>query len=90
MRHIQLEKTFELAEKELPGNRKGSHQLDCLVINTAIALNQQKGLANFDTVRGAYLEGAPVYPEAMIFKLTHIQICVRNPECILGYFVPVL
>ena len=70
--YMQLEKTFELAGKKLPDNREGSHQRDCLVINTAIALNQQKDLANFDTVRGAYLDGAPVYPGAMIFEQTHI------------------
>ena len=48
------------------------------------------GKKNYDTVRGAYLEGEPVYPEAKIYNQTHIQICVRNVECILGYFVPTL
>ena len=87
--YIHLEKTFELAGRQLPHNSGDSHQLDCLAINTAVTLNRQNGRGDFDTVRGAYIEGKPVYPEAKIFEQTHIQICVRNPDCILGYFVPV-
>lgn len=53
-----------------------------------VALNLQNGNRDFDTVRGAYIEGTPVYPGAKIFDETHIQICVLNTKCVLGYFVP--
>lgn len=44
----------------------------------------------FDTVRCAFLEGAPVFPGAAIKLKSHIQICVRNPHNILAFFRPCL
>jgi len=42
----------------------------------------------FDTVRGMFTEGDPAYPGAGYFKKSHVQIAVRNPDCILGLFHP--
>ena len=42
----------------------------------------------FQTVRGAFVEGDPVYEGARIHAKTHVQIAVRDPSCILGYFRP--
>ncbi|MBP1650833.1 MAG: hypothetical protein H6Q26_990 [Bacteroidetes bacterium] len=42
----------------------------------------------FDTVRCAFLEGAPAFPGAAIKLKNHIQICVRNPNSILAFFRP--
>ena len=42
----------------------------------------------FDTVRGAFPEGDPVFDESQILTKTHVQICVRNPESIAAYFLP--
>jgi hypothetical protein len=39
-----------------------------------------------DTVRGVFIEGAPIYEGAGFFEKTHIQIAVRNPTCIKGVF----
>jgi len=36
--------------------------------------------------RGVFVEGEPLYPGAAIQKFNHIQVCVRNPDCIKGYF----
>ena len=88
--YTHLKTTFDLVSAELPCNSDKNHQLDCLVINTAITLSRQNGNGDFDTVRGAYIEGKPAYPGAKIYEQTHIQICVRNPKNILGYFAPVL
>ena len=46
------------------------------------------GTGDFQTVRGAFQEGNVAFPESMIFKESHIQISVRNPDCILGVFLP--
>jgi hypothetical protein len=46
------------------------------------------GRGTYQTVRGAFMEGTPVYPGAGIFEKTHIQIAVRDPDWILGYFRP--
>lgn len=52
---------------------------------------QTKGFSNhkiFDTTRGAFTEGGPAFRGAGLFAKSHIQICVRNPNCIQGFFMP--
>lgn len=46
-------------------------------------------LQSYDTVRGAFWEGGPIYPGARIEKKNHVQICVRNADSIIGYFRPI-
>jgi len=75
-----LVEVMHKADKPLPKNDKGHNSLDCAVINTAISLR------TFDSVRGAFVEGEPIYPGAALYSDTHIQICIRNPNCIKGYF----
>jgi hypothetical protein len=40
----------------------------------------------FDSVRGAFSEGGPAFPGAKIEMKSHIQICIRNLNCIKGFF----
>lgn len=47
------------------------------------------GLPPFDTVRGMFTEGAPVYEGCAFLDKTHVQIAVRNPESIIGIFKPI-
>ena len=61
--------------------------LDCAVINHAMEL-AEKDYPPFDSVRGVFMEGEPLYPNAGFRKKNHIQICVRNSKKILGYFRP--
>lgn len=42
----------------------------------------------FDTVRGMFTEGEAIYPGSGFFQKSHVQIAVRNPECIKGLFLP--
>jgi hypothetical protein len=42
----------------------------------------------FDSTRGVFTEGGPIYSGAEIFEKTHIQICIRNSNCIKGFFLP--
>ncbi len=42
----------------------------------------------FDTVRGIFTEGGPVFEGAGIQNKNHIQICIRNLNCIKGFFIP--
>ncbi|MDD2621116.1 MAG: hypothetical protein PHC92_10670 [Syntrophomonadaceae bacterium] len=62
--------------------------LDCLVLETLHDYNESQKRPSFDTVRGAFLEGEKPYPTAGFKQKNHIQICVRNPNCIKGYIVP--
>ena len=86
--HQYLQTMFETLGKEMPKNDPYRRSLDCAVINATEYTNQMAGLPPFDTVRGAFIEGDPIYPGAMLYKQTHIQICVRNTDCICGYFRP--
>ena len=60
--------------------------LDCAVINALYDLIVQQGGSSFDTVRAAFIEGDPVYPKSTFRKKNHVQIRVRNPASIKGYF----
>ncbi len=42
----------------------------------------------FDTVRGIFTEGGPAYEGAGIQTKNHIQVCIRNLNCIKGFFIP--
>ena len=75
-----------------PARNKGPESkarfLDCAVMNNLHRIFDSEGNAPFDTVRGFFHEGRPVYPTAGLRSLDHVQICVRNPRCILGFFKP--
>lgn len=43
----------------------------------------------FDSVRGMFPEGKELYPGAGFREANHIQLCIVNPNCILGYFSPI-
>jgi hypothetical protein len=61
--------------------------LDCAVIELACKIFSNNREA-FDTVVGMFFEGNEVYPGSGMRDKTHTQICVRNSDCILGYFRP--
>ena len=74
-------------------------ELDCAVIeylhqsieNEIASDKEKKGcseLAHFDTVRGLFTEGGPAFDGAGIQKKNHIQVCIRNPNCIKAFFIP--
>jgi len=65
--------------------------LDCAVLNLALRTFDDRAGDNdrgFQTVRGVFVEGDPVYDGARIHTKTHVQIAVRDRSCILGYFRP--
>jgi hypothetical protein len=45
-------------------------------------------IPHFDTVRGMFTEGSELYPGAAFYHQSHVQIAVRNPDCIRGVFFP--
>lgn len=63
-------------------------RLDCAVIENFHKVNRKLGGQEYDSVRGIFAEGEAIYPGSDILKKTHIQICVRKPNCIRGYFSP--
>ncbi|SHK95964.1 hypothetical protein SAMN05444266_101725 [Chitinophaga jiangningensis] len=76
-----------------PGHLAGSQDkllryLDCMVIEVAHTIAREDNDPPFDTVRCAFIEGQPIFPGASFMDKSHIQICVRNPNCIKGLFMP--
>jgi hypothetical protein len=61
--------------------------LDCAVIEFTLDKLAARGIV-YQTVRGVFVEGGPAYPGAGVMLKSHIQISVRNPRCILGFFRP--
>ena len=72
----------------IPQNQRANRKLDCAVIRYIHEVNKIADLKPYDTVRAAFREGNPVYPSCEIWEETHIQIAVRNENCIRGYFLP--
>lgn len=90
-----LRTTLEASNTTLPDNRGKTgdllqRELDCAVIemlHTSIMSTKNNA---FDSVRGVFWEGESLYPNAGFREKDHIQICVRNMDCIKGYFLPLL
>lgn len=97
-----LQRQYEIYQSQskhfntpLPQNKdvKGSEDLllrylDCAVIENLHKAMETDQTKRFDSVRGVFVEGNPIYPNAGFREKTHIQICVRNPNCIKGFFLP--
>jgi len=62
--------------------------LDCAVIESIHKFNKDKKKPGYDSVRGVFFEGDELYPNAGFKEKNHIQIALRNPNCIKGYFIP--
>ena len=62
--------------------------LDCAVIETSIELLEREDALTFDSVRGVFFEGEDLYANAGFKSKNHIQIAIRNHNCIKGYFIP--
>lgn len=80
-----------------------ARKLDCLVVERLHKLNNdfiaekinsddilhiQNDPDFIDSVRGLFQEGEEIYENAGFRKENHIQLCIKNPNCIVGYFRP--
>jgi hypothetical protein len=99
-----MERDFNELGKDLPKNKdvkEDEHhdllirELDCAVIQylhqkikEEIESDVNSNIKEFDTSRGVFTEGGPAFPGAGIQKKSHIQICIRNMDCIKGFFLP--
>jgi len=44
--------------------------------------------SEYDSVRGVFFEGKQLYSGAGFSEKDHIQLCIKNPNCIKGFFLP--
>lgn len=85
---------LEIVEATIPINKdiKGNtdlllRYLDCAVIQDLHAERAKNKERPFDSVRGVFFEGNPIYETSGFREQSHIQICVRNPNCIKGFLL---
>ena len=79
----------------IPQNKPGGskqdlllRELDCAVIEYLHAIIGKDTNLEFDSVKGVFWEGKELFPNAGFREKNHIQICIRNPNCIKGFFLP--
>lgn len=65
-------------------------KLDCAVINYLHYLRKIGSRPEFDSVIAAFPEGSPIFKNSGFQDFSHIQICVRNLNCIRAYFDPLV
>lgn len=64
------------------------HHFDCAAFNLMHTLAELEGRVPYDTIRAAFSEGGELFPGSGFRQADHTQICVRNLDCVLGYFRP--
>ena len=93
--HKGLSYSFKRAGKELPKNKDGGKYgkgdkllrfLDCAVIKYLHGSLESSPNLAYDTVRGLFVEGKPVYSGARFYRQTHTQIAVVTDNMIHGLF----
>ena len=86
--HQNLFDITQAAGSQFPVNSRNHlrQNLDCAVMQRLHAILEERNLPAFDTLKGVFFEGAPVYPGSGFRDKTHFQIAVRNPDCIKGVF----
>lgn len=99
---IKLLKSELPKNKDIPGDINRDliiRELDCAVIEylhqkISEKITKKKDvrdntrILHFDTVRGIFTEGGPAFEGAGIQLKNHVQICIRNLNCIQGFFIP--
>ena len=91
-----LKNTYQKADWNMPQNKntgtntdKLFRKLDCAVFEYMHYELQKNHEQSFDSIRAVFCEGKELYPNAGFNEKNHIQICIRNPNCIKGYFRPI-
>lgn len=86
--HDKLKSVFDAANRPLPQNQADGlrHNLDCAVINYLHTLDTEDSNPPFDSVKGIFIEAPDLYPGSGFGSKNHIQIAVRNLDCIKGVF----
>lgn len=84
----QFEFTHNLMSPKEGSSELLLRNLDCSVVEMAHELTKAENLPPFDSVKAVFWEGNLLYPNAGFREKNHIQICIRNPNCIKDFFIP--
>jgi hypothetical protein len=75
----------DLTELELPvpeNKPDGRRYLDQRVLSLYCRLHGEVTRRPYQTVRGCFPEGVPIFPGSGILSKTHVQVAVRDTRCI--------
>lgn len=84
--HKQMLKAFEESGETAPRNRNADKYLDCATLQYAYTALEAEG-EPIDTCRAVYVPTSGkerLWQRSWLYHQTHIQLCVRSVECILG------
>ena len=86
--HGSLAESTAASGIELPQNAPDGlmRRLDCAVIQMVHTIRRDRNDVPIDTVKGVFIEGRPIYEGSGFYERTHIQIAVRDRDCIKGVF----
>jgi hypothetical protein len=81
-------RAMQLAGEPLPENNRKYRKLDCAVFEYAYkVISAESAHPAVDSSRGVYVPAGGdrrVWDSSWVSRGAHIQLCVRNPACILG------
>lgn len=83
----QMTSDLRLAGTSVPKNFNAKKRLDCAVFEYAAAAFEMQQQEQLDSIRAVYVptSGAKrLWSRSWLYREAHIQLCIRNPECILG------
>lgn len=83
-----LKEAHVVSKEPMKTNDGPKRELDCAVIRYLHTIRERAEEAPFDTIRSPFHEAELLYDTANFSARLHIEICVRNPEMITGYFLP--
>jgi hypothetical protein len=90
-RRLTLESGRPIPKNRPPARKENRDKvlryLDCAVVKFSLDKLAELG-TRYHTVRGVFVEGGEAFPGAGIMLKSHIQIAVRDPSCIVGFFRP--
>jgi hypothetical protein len=84
--HDKLLQVLDVTGRKPPKNVRGKKRLDCAVFEYANAWFAREG-ENLDSIRAVYVPTSGkqrLWSQSWLYHETHVQLCIRNPRCILG------
>jgi len=84
--HDQMVADLRDAGRPVPKNVLAKKRLDCAVFEYSASVFEEQG-EDIDSVRAVYVptsSKARLWASSWLCHETHVQLCIRNPRCILG------
>lgn len=86
--YLAMKGAYKTLARTLPVNRpeKFLHPLDCAVINYLHEIRASNKQPPIDSIKAIFQEPPNLYPGSAFMEKNHVQIAVRNLDCIKGVF----